>query len=120
MFGIVFCAVMIASAALSHSLLLVVIGFGVSAPLVYLAGKKSKEVGETIEDERMVHISQRSALWTYTIIAPLMGIAGAVLMVISSDVGDWAYYSSITLCLTLMVLVIVFMITYVTIDRRME
>ncbi|MDR1690615.1 MAG: DUF2178 domain-containing protein [Candidatus Methanoplasma sp.] len=117
--GIFFCAAMVACGTAFGSILLVIVGFVVSLPVVYVAGKKSKEVGETIEDERTLDISRRSALLTYTLVVPGMGI-GAAFLIAVSDGSGWMYNSGQTLALSTLALMFVFIATYLIIDRGMK
>lgn len=120
MIGIIAFAVIGALAGILSSIVVMIIGVCICVPVIYITGMKAKEVGETIEDERTAHISQRSAILSYGILVPALGVIGGCLVVLADDQGEWAYYVGITLCMVVLLFVAILITSYTIIDRGMK
>lgn len=118
--GIIFCGVMCACAALYGSILLAILGLGVGMPVIYFSGKTSKKMGETMEDERTLHISQSSSLTTCLILFPTLGILAVILIVLGDSIGEWASVSGMTISCVVLAFFVIYLSLYLLTDRGME
>lgn len=73
------------------------------------------------EDERTLDVSQKSALYAFTIVVPQLFVGYALLLMIDDDPGfGWNYYVRGTLFFVALSLLAVYSISYFVINRGMQ
>jgi len=95
------------------------LGFGVSLMLVrYALPKRFKRRAE--EDERSRDIARRSAWIAYVIVSSQLFFAGALIGFMDEEPFGWGYYVSTTLFAVAVLMVMVYCISYLIINRGMQ
>lgn len=108
-------AVLIALAIQTGNVIMPLVAVGVAMGLLYLGKKRVKEV---TEDERIYRISEKASRKAVSVIAPLMAVAGAVLLALSKSLYPQFEQAGLALAYSVCALMVCYYIFYVYYEKK--